>query len=329
MRPNAQGVDAPNQVATLRERARLTDHLRQWFREQNYWEVETPLLSRDCCIDAWLEPFSLVLDDGTPVYLQTSPEFLMKRLLCLGAERIFQITRSFRKDEVGAWHNPEFTIVEWYAIEETHLGQMDFVEGLVNSLRVCVGMEPLPPFVRLTYQQAFRDVLEVCPFEITTSDLRRLVLDRTTSRPSTTPEDRDDLLNLLLAECVEPRIAAQGAVFLMDYPASQSALARIRRDGGFAVAERFELYLDGIEICNGYHELTDAEELRFRMDSQNRKRLASGKPSLPVESQLLQLMEVSPFPPSAGVALGWDRLIAWLLGRDGIRDVLTFPFDQV
>jgi elongation factor P--(R)-beta-lysine ligase len=333
----------------LKARAGLLRRLRDFFHEAGYWEVETPLLSRDVCVDAWLDPFAVSLDAENTAYLQTSPEFAMKRLLCAGADAIYQVTRSFRREELGPLHNPEFAIVEWYRRDEDHFAQMEFVERLVRTLtrvrndesgerfrsefRIVDESEP-ERFLRLTYEEAFLRFVEVSPLEASTEELIQVARERGVDLPAGIERDRDGLLNLLLAELVEPGLKELGPVFLYHYPASQAALARTRtvpsaRDPRVSakVAERFELYLDGIEICNGYHELTDPVELRRRMERQNEKRIAAGKPSLPVESRLLQAME-SGFPPCAGVALGFDRLVLHCLGLTDIRQVIPFPFDQ-
>lgn len=318
----------------LKERATLLRRLRDFFHDSGYWEVETPLLSREICVDAWLDPFVVPLDDENTAYLQTSPEFAMKRLLCAGADAIYQVTRSFRRDESGPLHNPEFTIVEWYRRDDDHFAQMEFVERLVRTL--AVGGETIIPdrFDHLTYEEAFRRFAGISPLESSTEELIQEARDRAIALPGNVADDRDGLLNLLLAELVEPGLKGLDAVFLYDYPASQAALARVRdirpAHGSHTqtgIAERFELYLDGVEICNGYHELTDADELRRRMEQQNGKRLAAGKPPLPTESRLLAAME-SGLPPCAGVALGFDRLALHCLGLTELRQVIPFPFDQ-
>lgn len=321
----------------LRQRAALLEATRAFFRQRGYWEVETPLLSRDCCIDAWLEPFAVPLPDGSTGWLQTSPEFGMKRLLAAGADRIFQITRSFRKDESGPLHNCEFTILEWYAQGEDHFLQMDFVEALVRELRDL----PIPemaeapanspllrsdPFPRLSYEQVFHRSLGLSPHTASLAELQAAVSRIPSLAGQAEAQDRDALCNLLLAECVEPELAREGAVFLHAYPASQSALARV--DTGLtATARRFELYLDGVELCNGYHELTDANELRTRMAEQNRRRRLAGLPQLPEESRLLAAMRHG-LPDCSGVALGFDRLVMWRLGCPQIRDLIAFPFER-
>lgn len=322
--------------AVLRQRAVLLRETRAFFDGEGYFEVETPLLSQDVCVDVWLDPF-LVPAAGArsePVrFLQTSPEFGMKRLLAAGAQSIYQVTRSFRQGETGARHNPEFTIVEWYDVGSTLTEQMDVVERLVQ--RLCAAADaaaavlprPAASFRRLSYDAAFREFAGQSILALPTSELPELAQRHRIAIPASLRlDDRDGWLNLLLAAVVEPALARLGGVMLYDYPASQAALARVRGKSP-PVAERFELYLDGIEICNGYHELTDPVELRRRMRHQADLRRAAGLSHLPVESRLLSAMQ-SGLPDCSGVALGFDRLAMWRLGLGELKDVLTFPFER-
>lgn len=323
-------------IEILRRRARLLAVVRTFFEKRGYFEVETPLLSHDVCVDAWLDPF-IVPDvapgrSAPPMYLQTSPEFAMKRLLVAGAEAIYQITRSFRRGEAGRLHNPEFTIVEWYRTGTTIADQMDLVENLVRTMDGLrsegIGV-PLDarPFERLTYDVAFERFAGQRVLNRDSSELAQLAAQHSVSvPPQFDHSDKDAWLNLLLANVVEPRLKELRAVFLCDYPASQSALARVRADDP-PVAERFELYLDGIEICNGYQELTDAEELKQRMRRQALLRRANGLSDLPSDSRLIAAMRAG-LPECAGVALGFDRLALWVLGRNTVADVLAFPFER-
>lgn len=324
-------------VAVLRRRAALLRELRAFFDDAGCVEVETPLLSRDICVDAWLDPFVVPAgsdDPGPPRFLQTSPEFAMKRLMAAGANAIYQVTRSFRRGEVGARHNPEFTIVEWYQAGSTLAAQMDLVERLVNRLSAAArGHRPaadaLPgaaPFHRMSYDAAFLEFAGQSVLDCPAPELPALARRLQVAVPATLrPDDRDGWLNLLLAAVVEPGLAQLGGVFVYDYPASQAALARVRL-GAAPVAERFELYLDGVEICNGYHELTDPAELRLRMEHQAQRRREAGLSELPVESRLIAAMQAG-LPDCCGVALGFDRLAMWCLGLGALRDVLAFPFD--
>lgn len=319
---------------TLRRRAQLLDLVRRFFEAREYMEVETPLLSHDVCVDAWLDPF--IVPDvgpagvGAAMYLQTSPEFAMKRLLAAGAEAIYQITRSFRRGEAGRLHNPEFTIAEWYRTGTTIDDQMSLVEDLVRTAAAFAdrrdGLQAIP-FQRLTYEQAFQRFAGSRVLSATTDELAAMAIRHGIAvPPNFAGADRDAWLNLLLANIVEPQLKQLGAVFLHDYPASQAALARVRHDVP-PVAERFELYLDGIEICNGYQELTDADELAARMRRQAELRQAHGLSNLPTDSRLLAAMRAG-LPECAGVALGFDRLLLWTLGGGAVRDVTAFPVDR-
>lgn len=345
-------------LPVLRLRAAMLDWLRQFFREHGYWEVETPLLSHDVCVDAWLEPFRVPgeLSGEQTTYLQTSPEFGMKRLLAAGADSIFQITRAFRQEESGRLHNPEFTIVEWYCVGTTYHDQMDFVEELAGGFQEALwqfqelprqddvlaggcshAVDSLPdprrlpaiarPISRLTYAEAFARALGESVLSLPTERLAKIAVEREIGFPqSLRADDRDGWLNLLFLEMVEPMLAEEQAVFVCDYPASQAALARIRSDDP-PVAERFELYLRGLEICNGYQELTDPAELQRRFAVQTEKRRRDGRPDLPVHSRLIDAMQ-SGLPDCSGVALGFDRLLLALLGGNSLDEVMAFPFSR-
>lgn len=342
------------ELAVLQVRARLLASARRYFDECGYWEVETPLVSADTVVDAWLEPF---VTDWTPIpqdwrrraepprYLQTSPEFAMKRLLIAGAEAIYQICKAFRNGERGGRHNPEFTMIEWYRVGDDHRAQMTVVEELVRT--VCTAAEQEltargravpervrrllagPSFARWTYDEAFARTIGTPVLRLSTAELATLAAaQRLTPPPGLAADDRDGWLNFLLAELVEPRLGGDVPVFIEDYPASQAALAvtRTRRDGA-EVAERFELYIDGVELCNGYHELADAAVLRSRNAAQADLRARDGFRPLPQESRLLRALERG-LPPSAGVALGFDRLVMLAVGARTIDDVIAFPFDR-
>jgi lysyl-tRNA synthetase class 2 len=333
-------------LETLRLRAELLAELRRFFDEAGYWEVETPLLSHDVVVDAWLEPFVVPRDERNQsqaaLYLQTSPEFAMKRLLAAGAQAIYQVTKAFRAHESGRLHNPEFTLVEWYRVADTHHDQMTFVEELVvrfltkaQNLRETptrarwsngVGV-PSRPFPRLAYDEAFEKYAGSRVLSLSPPQLASLARVRGIKPPeSLSADDRDGWLNLLLAELVEPHLGRDVPTFLFDYPASQAALARTRSSDP-PVAERFELYIGGIEICNGYHELTDPQELRERMRRQAAIRARAGLRSLPLQNRLLDAMDAG-LPACSGVALGFDRLLMTALGAETIDEVLAFPFDR-
>ncbi len=328
----------PETIKILQLRAALLRTARSFFDERGYLEVDTPLLSRDTCVDAHIEPFVTESaprkenPDGSGVlYLQTSPEFHMKRLLAAGAEAIYQITRAFRQDESGRLHNPEFTIVEWYRTGDTHHDQMAEVEAFVREMALTPDIASEltrsgEPFPRTTYREAFARCVGIDPLVAPVSRLAEAAESAGITRPPTmNDDDRDGWLNLLLATVVEPTLGVASPEFLYDYPASQASLARVR-EGALPVAERFELYIRGIEICNGYHELLDAEELRRRNREQNVRRVMDGRPILPEESRLLAAME-SGLPACSGVALGFDRLVMLATGKSSLAEVMPFPHD--
>jgi lysyl-tRNA synthetase class 2 len=329
-------------LETLRLRASLLAKVREFFAAQGFLEVETPLLSADVAVDLHLDPIPVVLagDVRTPeigrrLWLQTSPEFGMKRLLAAGAQAIYQITRAFRNAETGARHNPEFTMVEWYRVGD------DMQAGMERSSQLCQALLNTVPAKPLSYSAAFEQFAGIEPHTASAADLLAAAKRSAIEVPQGVEADRDGLLNLLLAECVEPRLgkmeiddAKQSAsvaplrqpIILYDYPATQAALAKTRA-GPPPVAERFELYVNGIELANGYHELLDPAELRRRNRIANAARVAARKPPLPEESRLLAAMDAG-LPPCTGVALGFDRIVMLAAGVKTIREVLAFPIDR-
>jgi lysyl-tRNA synthetase class 2 len=329
-------------LSMLRLRARLLRAVRDFFDGRGYFEVDTPLLSHDRAIDPHLAPF-VVEDRSGPLYLQTSPEFAMKRLLAAGASAIYQIGHVFRAGELGMRHNPEFTMIEWYRAGDTHVEQMQVVEDLVCAVfRAALESRgspsgtppdadanrlPAVPFRRTSYRDAFASHAGCDAMLLGSGELAALARSRNVAIPeSLEATDRDGWLNLLLAELVEPKLGIDRPEFLFDYPASQAALARIRRENP-PVAERFELYFHGIELCNGYHELTDSGDLRRRIDAESQRRVAGGEAPLPLSSRLLAAMDAG-LPACAGVALGFDRLMMLASGATSVAEVLPFPFDR-
>jgi lysyl-tRNA synthetase class 2 len=299
--------------------------VRRFFDERGYFEVDTPLLSHDRVIDPHLEPFACAGPSG-PMYLQTSPEFAMKRLLVAGADAIYQVGHVFRAGELGQRHNPEFTMVEWYRAGDTHIDQMQVVEDLVvEFLRPQKRCQT--PFLRTTYRDVFVRHIGADALSLAVDQLAKLARARRVAIPeSLATDDRDGWLNLLLAELVEPHLGIDRPEFVYDYPASQAALAIIRPENP-PVAERFELYIAGIEVCNGYHELTDPAELRRRIAVESQRRADAGLPPLPVSNRLLAAMEAG-LPPCSGVALGFDRLVMLAAGKFSVAEVIPFRFER-
>jgi len=312
---------------TLALRANLLARIRAFFAARGLLEVETPLLSADIVVDRHLDPLTSTLYDdpraptrGRTMYLQTSPEFGMKRLLAEGMTAIYQITRAFRAGEVGPLHNPEFTMVEWYRVGDDYAAGRQLLADLFETIFQC-GVA-----VQTTYAEAFLRHVGVDPHQATVPELRAAALRYGASAPESLGEDRDAWLDLLLTERVQPHLGRPQGTILYDFPASQAALAKVR-PGSPPVAERFELYFDGVELANGYHELTDPAVLRERNRQQNAARLRDGKQALPEESQLLAAMDPG-LPPGCGVALGFDRAVMLAAGAKSIQDVMAFSIDR-
>ena len=313
---------------TLQLRAELLRRLRDFFQQRGFLEVETPLLSADTVIDRHLDPFCVVLDDGAAgaspgrrLWLQTSPEFGMKRLLAAGGEAIYQVTRSFRRGERGPLHNPEFTLVEWYRRGD------GMAEGMQLLSDLCEALLARGPAERIRYGEAFERHVGLDPHTAGVEELTSKVAALGIAAPeSLARDDRDGWLDLLLVERVEPHLGHRRPVIVYDYPAGQAALARVR-PGDPPVAERFELYVSGIELANGYHELLDAAELRARNARNNALRRADGKPALPEQCRLLAAMEAG-LPAATGVALGFDRVVMLAAGAKCLDEVIAFPFEQ-
>lgn len=322
-------------LQTLQHRSRLLSLLRAFFTENGYWECETPILSRDVVVDANLDPYLTVDSSGESFYLQTSPEAAMKRLLAAGATAIFQVSRVFRRAEFGSRHNPEFTMVEWYKAGDDHFDQMNFTESLVRH--ICRAAAPLRQnrtsstaqneFARSSYDEAFERHVGTRVLKLPTAELASIAAAKNIGvPPGLSAEDHDGWLNLLLSDLVEPQLGRDAPEFVFDYPTSQAALARIRDDDP-PVAERFELYIEGLEICNGYHELTDAGALVDRTKEENERRLAAGTAVLPGARNLEAAMRHG-IPSCSGVALGFDRLVMAALGLSSIDEVMAFPIDR-
>lgn len=309
-------------LATLRRRAELLARIRAFMAEREVLEVETPILSRRPVTDVHLRNLETryhgpgAPPEGLALYFQTSPEYPMKRLLCAGAGSIYQIARVFRGDEQGRLHNPEFSLLEWYRIGMDHLALMDEVGELVCDL---LGLPA--QWDRVAYAELLRRELGIADCHAATpAELAACARDHGLEVAG---EDmgRDDWLDLLLTHLLQPALGASRPLFLCDYPASQAALARVR--GAPPVAERFELYVRGIELANGYHELGDAAEQATRFAADNAERCRRGLPEAEPDERLLAALSEG-LPPCAGVALGLDRLVMLAVGASDIASVMTF-----
>lgn len=309
-------------MAVLKQRAALMSQIRAFFAQRGVWEVETPCLSQAAVTDVHLHNFETGFvgpgaAQGIPLYLMTSPEYHMKRLLCAGSGSIYQLCRSFRNEEAGRFHNPEFTMLEWYRVGFDHHALMDEMADLLQAVLGCGQPE------RLTYADAFEGALGADPLTASLADLRALCHQHGMGDLAELEEDRDTLLQLLFATVVEPRIGQEVPAMVYHFPASQAALARID-EADPRVARRFEVYFRGVELANGFHELADAEEQRARFLADNAQRRQLGLPERPIDEHLIAALAAG-LPDCAGVALGIDRLVMLALGADAIKDVIPFP----
>jgi lysyl-tRNA synthetase class 2 len=313
----------------LRLRATLQARIRTFFARHDVLEVDTPALSWAATTDPVLHSFATTYHGpgpraGATCYLHTSPEFPMKRLLAAGSGSIYQVCKVFRDGEYGSLHNPEFTLLEWYRTGYDHLDLMDEVERLLRE--VLEDIKPLTSVQHWTYRDLFREFAGVDPFSVKVAELQALLRSRYDISPvGLSADELDPWLDLTLTHVIEPRLGS-GLVFVRDYPESQAALARLR-PGKPPVAARFEVYLDGIELANGYHELADAGEQRHRFTAECRRRVTSGDSADCIDEHLLAALE-SGLPDCAGVALGLDRLLLVVGGRQALHDVIAFPFDR-
>ncbi len=311
----------------LQLRARLLARVRDHFAATGALEVETPALVRAPVTDVHLEALRVVDDavgaDTTVGYLQTSPEYAMKRLLCAGAPDIYQVCRVFRAGERGRRHNPEFTMIEWYRRGIDHHALMRDVEALVRAL--LTERPALPPSVFVTYRDAFCAALDVDPLDASIDEIAAALERRGMALPESmrVAPSRDDVLDLAMGTVVAASFARDRLTFLHDFPASQAALAQVRG----RVASRFEAFWGPLELANGFHELGAPAEQRARFEADVRQRRVNRQPEREMDQRLLAALAHG-LPPCAGVALGFDRLVMVAAGTASIDEVVAFPWER-
>ncbi|WP_086984567.1 elongation factor P--(R)-beta-lysine ligase [Vibrio aphrogenes] len=312
-------------IEQLTQRAAIMASIRQFFAQRNVLEVDTPAMSHATVTDVHLHTFKTEFIGpeyaaGQTVFLMTSPEFHMKRLLAAGSGSIYQINKAFRNEENGRYHNPEFTMLEWYRVGFDHHDLMAEMDELLQQVLHC------EPCEKLTYQQAFERILGLCPLESTMRQLKEVVAELGLADIAEGEDNRDTLLQLLFSIGIEPHIGQRVPAMVYDFPASQAALAKINQQDP-RVADRFEVYFKGIELANGFHELDDAQEQLTRFEQDNQQRITMGLKPQPIDYHLIDALKAG-LPPCAGVALGVDRLIMLAIGCDHIDQVTAFPFPR-
>ncbi|MGL9723757.1 elongation factor P--(R)-beta-lysine ligase [Sodalis sp. (in: enterobacteria)] len=312
-------------ITNLLKRAAIVGQIRRFFSDRGLLEVETPAMSQATVTDIHLVPFQTRFigpgaAGGLPLYLMTSPEYHMKRLLAAGSGPIFQLCRSFRNEEAGRYHNPEFTMLEWYRPHYDMYRLMNEVDDLLQQVLDCDIAETL------SYQQVFTRHVGIDPLSADKGQLYEAAVKWDLGEATSAEDDRDTLLQLLFAMVVEPNIGRDKPAFVYHFPASQAALAEISTED-HRVADRFEVYFKGIELANGFRELTDAREQRQRFEQDNRKRVAMSLTEQPIDENLLAALAQG-MPECSGVALGVDRLVMLALKAERLSDVIAFPVER-
>jgi len=302
-------------------RARLLATMRAFFAERGVLEVETPMFSAGATTDPQIDSVHAEVRGAGRRYVHTSPEFAMKRLLAAGMGDLYQLCRVFRDGERGRTHNVEFTLLEWYRLGVDHHALMDEV---AEFLRALLGASRVDPVEHITFRAALERHAAIDPFTVSGADCVRCLEGAGIPLPA--ERERDALLDLVVGELVGPKLGRAGACFVYDYPADRAALARIR-PGAPRVAERFEVYLDGMELANGFHELTDAVEQRRRFEQDLDRRARAGRDTVPIDERLLAALAAG-LPACAGVAVGFDRLVMLAAGAARIDEVIAFPSER-
>lgn len=321
-------------IETLKSRSLFIASIRRFFTSRGVWEVETPILSNNTITDLHLNAFETQFDfdisgQAKSLFLQTSPEFAMKRLLAAGSGAIFQINKAFRHEIAGRFHNPEFTMLEWY---RPGFDDKDLMAELDELLQQTIDAKPA---LYLSYQQAFIDHLSFDPLKTNLTELKEIVAQHSTDEWLQQESNPDTLLQWLFSMKVEPWLGQKAAetnndewtpCFIYDFPASQASLAKINQQDP-RVAHRFELYYQGVELANGFYELQDKNEQQSRFDADNVLRAAAGLKQKPVDHNLLAALE-SGLPDCAGVAVGIDRLFMLKQNLTHINQAIAFDVSR-
>ena len=345
-------------IENIKRRAVLNRIIRAFFDERDFVEVSTPTLSRDAVVDRYVEPIPVEIEKcwqgpdsfykkrypysydanakSETFYLQTSPEFAMKRLLAAGMDAIYQLAPAYRRGDFGRFHNIEFTMLEWYRkgidYEEGRAFLAELVETAARRFYEIVGEKPQPSFCNPVKERPFVDVFlektAINPLEADSRELLEIAVANEIAFPDSYDEQTqaEDWIDLIFSEIIQPELGRNEPVIVYDYPGAQSQLAQTARVAGALVARRFELFINGVELANGYDELLDPGTLRNRIATISQQRKKDGSPTLPVESRLLAAMDCG-LPPSSGCALGVERFFMTLLNADSLAKALPFTTD--
>ena len=312
---------SPNTNQISRQaRAQMLQDIRAFFLQRKVLEVETPALSQAANTDPFISSFQSSNHDE-PRYLHTSPEYPMKRLLAAGSGDIYQICKVWRKEESGNNHNPEFTMLEWYRVGFSY---KQLIQEVIELLHGLIPLLQKPE--RFSYEQLFLDKFSINPHIATKEELVKCVLANI-SGLDTADLERQGLLDALLTHCIEPGFANDCLTIIYDYPVSQAALAQVRYQEKYPVAERFEVYLGALELGNGYQEETSYTQNKRVLQSENKIRLATGQDEMPEDKLFLKACEAG-IPTSAGIAMGVDRILMCITGEKSIQKVINFPWDK-
>lgn len=312
-------MEYAKKAAILRDRARMLEEARSFFKERNVLEVDCGSLVKFPSLDSNVDVIEASVSEQERGFLHTSPEYAMKRLLAYGLGDIYYLGHVYRKGEIGRIHNPEFTMIEWYRsipypaiIQET----CELILRFIGSF----------PIRHVSYRDAFQNYAGINPFQ--TQDFQE-VLDRFSidSPKDSSTWDRDTWLHFLMSHVIEPELGRGELTVLCEYPASQAALSRIIEKDGIQVAERFEIYLAGVELCNGYHELTDSKEQRRRLNEENQNRNLQGKKRYAIDEKFLAALEMG-LPDCCGVSVGFDRLMLLRHHVKALSDILPFSWND-
>lgn len=323
-RPSAPAWQPSASLETLRLRAQLLASTRYFFAARSVLEVDVPALTHHAVTAPNIHSAQVQLPGWpAPLYLHTSPEYLMKRLLAAGSGDIYQIAHVFRGAEQSRQHSAEFTLIEWYRTGFSMQQLIDEVEQLARTL---LELPSTVPGERLRYAEAFERELDFDPLSAPDCELQRLALAHGLEARLIEDCSRDELLDWLMGSTVGPRLGTQRLCFVHHYPASQAALARLDASDR-RCALRFELYYQGVELANGFEELSDAGEQRRRFESDQIERRRAGAPVPPIDEALLAALAAG-LPPVSGVALGFDRLLMLRLGARDLSAVLPFTLEQ-